>query len=851
MDSLARKCENMKTGLSNNLSDAAAIGLLIIFSSVLSFLVFPHVPTYSLYEGSPLMHLSEVRMILESFPAMPVWNSNWYFGNPFLRFYTPLCFYLMAFTGWALKISIFQIYPTFTAFVFCAIALVTFCFCRILRFGRLESVVSSLFLVTSFNFYSYWDAGSMPNILGTLFSFVTLVFISKAIETGKAHYTVGSGISIAAVALSHPQNLLIIAVLSPIFTFAVSYFREGLFGSTVSKRSSTLMFVEAWLIGGFLASWWYIPYVFEGGPWRVTGYFTFSYQTPQSFLSYFTGKFNEVLGTRLIPSNYISPGIFSLGITFIGLILMSNRHPPARVNLSIAFFVFMLLILVGFFSLLQIPLGLADRYSTYFSFFTCILAGYTLKVIQEKISRIYRKAGYLVLVSVLIIATSYNSFVLINTFSQRPFDLAVPQFLTELEKNVKPGERIMTDDLALMWEIGAYTNLQQWGGSDYGAMTNDFAYWFWNKIYYEKDYRYIPYFARNFNVKLYLNYANVGMEEVMPGVWEPNNFNSSLVELVDSNTTRVLFVGQHNDYMDLFLSISQFDPEQFLLVYGGPSLDYDLETLEQFQIVYLATLSGGAIQNTSNVLSEYLEMGGGVILDLGLVPELEGLSSLPELFPIYSIYYSEETLNLSQNKSFVVTEDINFSNIAKDKVQVASFDVKEGCESIVLLDGKTVMASSNIGAGRLLISGLALSRIAVKDGRLEEAKLLLNTIKYAAHNSNTVLHLNNPSFNLESSSITINVTDCKNDDGIWFKMSYYAGWKAFVGAQELRIFEAGPGSMLVFPNIEGQGTVSFTFTKAWYVLLGEALSLIGFFYVTIRVFLEFMSINRLKKIVKK
>lgn len=54
--------------------------------------------------------------------------------------------------------------------------------------------------------------------------------------------------------------------------------------------------------------------------------------------------------------------------------------------------------------------------------------------------------------------------------------------------------------------------------------------------------------------------------------------------------------------------------------------------------------------------------------------------------------------------------------------------------------------------------------------------------------------------------------------------------------------------MLVFPNIEGSGTVSFSFTKTTYVQFGEALTYLGVGYIVVRLLLDFGAMTKVRKL---
>ncbi|RLG46312.1 MAG: hypothetical protein DRN92_05510, partial [Thermoproteota archaeon] len=52
----------------------------------------------------------------------------------------------------------------------------------------------------------------------------------------------------------------------------------------------------------------------------------------------------------------------------------------------------------------------------------------------------------------------------------------------------------------------------------------------------------------------------------------------------------------------------------------------------------------------------------------------------------------------------------------------------------------------------------------------------------------------------------------------------YKGWSAYLDGKSLKIFKAGPGMMLMFPESSGDYNVEVKFEKTDYVTLSEGLT---------------------------
>jgi len=58
-------------------------------------------------------------------------------------------------------------------------------------------------------------------------------------------------------------------------------------------------------------------------------------------------------------------------------------------------------------------------------------------------------------------------------------------------------------------------------------------------------------------------------------------------------------------------------------------------------------------------------------------------------------------------------------------------------------------------------------------------------------------------------------------------MSYYPGWEASANGKAFDIFLAGPNMMLVFPELNGDYTLTLRYSKTMAVTIGEIAAIIG------------------------
>jgi len=802
-----------------------------------------------------MMHLSKVKIMLENLDktgVFPRWNPYWYFGVPMWRIYPPLSYYIVTVVGWVFHLSLLQIVMLWTYIAFSVSAVSTYFLAQEMGLERLGRLTSSILFLTSFNLITYWGIGSYPNITGIAFSPLAISLYIRALKTRTLPSILVAGTAFAIVLLTYFMYAIIVMIFILIISVEMALLEPSLL--LVSKGLKQppkytlvlpriLFFVI--LIAGCLSMWWALPFVttYLSAP-EIPG--ESGYGVPKPLM-------NHLIALLGIHMNMDSPGIghFVLAVTgcLIVFVKRGRRHSGAAICFIVAF-------ILSMSPWLRIPTGPLFwwRFTLYMSLFASVCGGIALDSIKGLYQRLLDQAsekslnrwssGKLLLdcTIALILVVSVYPVVSSAQIVFQGFDISErPGYVRFLEREGNLGERIAVEGVDGGYDLNVYGSVPQSGGGNvhYVYMVNEFAYSFWYHVIYQKDARYLPYFARSYNVRWLGGVKIDGAEEVYPGICEVEGFDSSLAEVIGPETLVALFIGDHNEYSDLFTSIAMVNRYDIIPVYGGAILDdLDLETLQKFHVVYLHGLRYNAeegLGRVSSLLSDYVEGGGGLILDTG-DPVYGRLSEIPEPFPVGSINLCENSnLRLEEIAPDSMAEDVNLTRFATEKAYTTSFaeSVKEEAIQLIRDDDRPAVIFWSRGRGRAMWTGLRLPYLTMLDGEEEVAKLLVNMLRFAASAEcamvgESAIHVQAELPSLDE--IVVEVKNASSDDALWVKMSYHSGWTAEiqgVKTTQLKIFQAGPGMMMVFPEKEGDFLVRFVFAKDAVVQIGEAVSLAG------------------------
>jgi len=820
-------------GKRKTLWDALLALISFFFSAVMASLVFPGVPKWASWEGSPLMHMSLVNRIMKYLPGLPRWNDGWFFGCPAIRFYPPFSHIAMAFIGWILRIPVFQAYRAYTYLFFGLGSVFLYLLTRKLGLGRAGALASSILFSSSYNLYSFWNVGAIPMITGVFLFIGTLYFFIRAVESQSAIDTLIGGYLLAATSLSHFHNAFISLLLLFVFSVLLILMKPELFmkikpGAELPEYTFYLPKTLAGmaLVGFGLSAWWWIPFFIEGGYSHVTRGWQMgilpSGGLPQIEVIY---NYIKMLFGLEYERNLFSPGIGQIFLGFLGLPILIKDDKAGYIKLSAAGFAICIFAL--FFPILRIPFPLPSRFSPYFSLFASIIGGY---FIQRCLASGRRS---LAIISLLLLATASISVreVFINIApNHKLLESEIPPEMLWLRENSRKGERLATEMIEWIWRLDLYTELGQSSGSTHVAMTNDFAYTFWYYLLSLSDPSYLDYFSIQYNVRfLYNPRFTEGLKRVsdFPFLYEVEGFNSSLVELVGPETVKVLVFGSYADYQRIFSAISPRASREILLAYGGEYVDgHSAENLSKFDVLYLFGIRYLNRDSYYGKLREYVKEGGSVILDTGDLLHGGASSDLKEPFPITECWIRNSQFNISLVGNWT-SKPIDTDLFTKGEYGV-SYTVNDsmnlGAISLIYDEDKAILAALiEYGRGKVLWTGLNLPYHAVFYLNHEESSLLVEMIRAVSSSGARTKGSLNFEY-LAPEELLIHVRGADPEDGIFVKISYYKGWSAYLNGKSLKVFKAGPDMMLIFPEASGDFDVEVKFEKTDYVILSEGLT---------------------------
>ncbi|MDH5795334.1 MAG: hypothetical protein OEZ24_04425, partial [Candidatus Bathyarchaeota archaeon] len=195
--------------------------------------------------------------------------------------------------------------------------------------------------------------------------------------------------------------------------------------------------------------------------------------------------------------------------------------------------------------------------------------------------------------------------------------------------------------------------------------------------------------------------------------------------------------------------------------------------------------------------------------------------------------FANSHLDLKQTIPHEIAEDLDLTRFSSRKAYATSFAVSVRDESVHLIqDGdRPAVVFWPWGGGRAMWTGLRLPYLTMLDEEEDVAKLLINMLRFAASAEGAMVGESAIHVQTELPSLDEIVVEVKNasaDDALWVKMSYHSGWTAEiqgVKTTQLRIFQAGPGTMMVFPEKDGDFMVRFVFAKDTVVQIGETVSM--------------------------
>ena len=250
------------------------IGILVL-NFVLVYPLF--FSAYTQFLGSfEAAYISEARFISNSFPHLS-YNPLWHLGFPFHLFYNPLLPFLIAGFHFITHLDFSYLYRVLTGIAYIAAPLTLYLFVKYLTRKEFPAVLAALAFSTPTNFFAWlspniWEDiktygfvpwkligltvyGQGPHIVALALIPLAALFFLHTLKYPNLKYYVLTGITTAAVALTHWPSFIVLILMQFILLFS-----EILIGQTLRKIKTaffcfllTYGFSAFWLNPSFLA----------------------------------------------------------------------------------------------------------------------------------------------------------------------------------------------------------------------------------------------------------------------------------------------------------------------------------------------------------------------------------------------------------------------------------------------------------------------------------------------------------------------------------------------------------------------------------------------------------------------
>ena len=278
------------------------------------------------------------------------------------------------------------------------------------------------------------------------------------------------------------------------------------------------------------------------------------------------------------------------------------------------------------------------------------------------------------------------------------------------------------------------------------------------------------------------------------------------------NAPAYLVVGDDLAYGNVFRSLAYWETEGFppILVRGGKFIDdHTIAELKRFQAVILYGYDYHSRDEAYNLVRQYVEQGGSLIIDTGYSPE-----STSALLPLPSPIATTQGTDFGKTWRFTgaehaITTGINFTRFSAAVyaqkypwgISVSTNEsVRAGAQVLLWNYGRPVVVMSELGLGRTIWSGLNLPYHIMTYGNSEESKFFFRMLDWTVQFSNDrerearyAVERPNPQ--------RVEVFVKSRANGILFKESYFEDWHAFIMANgrrtDLAIYRSGPDFMYV------------------------------------------------------
>jgi len=333
-----------------------------------------------------------------------------------------------------------------------------------------------------------------------------------------------------------------------------------------------------------------------------------------------------------------------------------------------------------------------------------------------------------------------------------------------------------------------------------------------------------------------------GLEKTeVPGLYEVPDFRSSIVEIIPEDSLLILHIGSKAHYSYLFISLALSGESEPILVDGGESIEkFTAEDLRHFDLLYISDIKIHDENAYVSLINTYLREGGVVLFDTSKTA-FPLPNKLLDLLPVREMRTRTSNLQLKFSSALGNMSFSPFNTVKNAQILYAD-GIKDGAEVLAWdeMDDPVLVRMKKYG-GWIVWSGISITYQIMQAEDYEGSRLLIYLIRFlTSHVPSQGKEIRGGNLKVISTDeYEVSLSHLSINDAVWFKMTYYPGWEAIIEDtnEKLRIFLAGPHTMLVFPQKTSSLRITFRYGKTLSDIIGECISI--FFYGILFVYFIF------------
>ena len=780
--------------------------------------------------------LQKVKFILQFWPHIS-WDYQWSGGMPLFRWYPSLFYYIVSMivviTGY--KVELVMVAFLYAMYVLCAIGV--YALMVDITKNRTVSLFTSSLVISS---PSVWDQFTLGGVYSRVPSLMLLPFAmllvkrltENSVQDKQSKKTYIATILLLAAILSFNPFLgwpsFLLSLLIPIWFH--KDFRRGI-------RTAASIAVPVLLVN----SYFYIPFLYHplqtmGGRNQLRNYLL---ELPSAG-SYMT----------------LAPVHVALTISFLGAAKILKVGFPSRSERGFSkFFATLVLLSLAFVfaaSFLEPVVPFGGLVLTIVPFFLMPLAGIALHKVIFKIPKLSKP----VLVAFLLVSlVSIQQVPGVNVL-ERLTSTTLPSAtdsISEMYEQLKiPGNQT----LHRVGIYGADGYLGQWWNyksdvpqtRDYffqGILYPDWIAWLHSGVWerqnnYEETNFLLDWWAVKWIIvneamanphkffdrpDYYQSVANISGTPYREFIYR----NSTSI-IGPSNVPTVLVIGPQRTILNV-LAYSNYNSRHVIPIHGKEYLDdYSLDELKNFDGIIMYGYNYRDLRKAWTLLAEYVQDGGGLIIDTGLQYAGSEWNASDIMNPIPV----ERTIWRSFGKewrfsylSSPVTDGVNFALFSpaesgKDPWFFSSSlneSIRDWARPVLWSNGHPVVVLGSYGKGRVVWSGLNLPWHIMSYKNNEESMMFAKMVEWSLGTfEQEGSRLAYEAERITPEKVLVNIQQMAK--GVLYKEFYFKDWRAYLEengkrTRELQIYQAGPDFMYVAipQNAMTPVSVAFEFTK--------------------------------------